>query len=201
MHNLAKMLSGQFSSIEEVEGKDLFIFLKKLNKQKLAAQRFLLAIDFAKKCCTGVSDILAAGTKRGEVAKVTRSTKYPNLLEAANKYLANPVIKNLLNVFELIAKNPDTHVYRRDLLNRLLSILRNHNDGGILTILETAELYQAKFRHSGRPISHKKLIGTTLLVKGLEYDHAIIANFHLLSPKEVYVAITRASKSITIIKP
>lgn len=200
-HNLAKILSGQFSSIEEVEGKDLFIFLKKFNKETLASKRFLLAIDFAKKCCTGVNDILTAGTKRGEIAKVTRLTKYPNLLAAANEYLVNPVIKSLLNVFELITNNPNTYVYRRDLLNRFLSILRIHDDSGALTVLETAELYQAQFRHSGRPISHKKLIGTTLLVKGLEYDHAIIANINLFSLKEVYVAITRGSKSLTIIKP
>ena len=54
-------------------------------------------------------------------------------------------------------------------------------------------------RHTGRPISHQKLIGTTLLVKGLEYDHAVILDADSLGAKDLYVAMTRGSKSLTII--
>jgi len=54
-------------------------------------------------------------------------------------------------------------------------------------------------RHTGRPISHRKLIGTTLLVKGLEYDHAVILEADILDAKDLYVAMTRGSKSLTII--
>ena len=44
-----------------------------------------------------------------------------------------------------------------------------------------------------------KLIGTTLLVKGLEYHHAIILEAESMSPKELYVALTRGAKTITIV--
>jgi len=54
-------------------------------------------------------------------------------------------------------------------------------------------------RHSGRPINHRKLIGTTLLVKGLEYDHAFILDADSLDAKDLYVAMTREAKSLTII--
>ena len=54
-------------------------------------------------------------------------------------------------------------------------------------------------RHKGRPISHRKLIATTLLVKGLEYDHAVVLNAEALDAKDLYVAMTRGSKSLTII--
>ena len=60
-------------------------------------------------------------------------------------------------------------------------------------------LYQRDMRHTGRPISHRKLIGTTLLVKGLEYDHAVILDADALDVKGLYVAMTRGSKSLTII--
>jgi DNA helicase-2/ATP-dependent DNA helicase PcrA len=43
------------------------------------------------------------------------------------------------------------------------------------------------------------LIGTTLLVKGLEYDHAVILDADALDAKDLYVAMTRGSKSLTII--
>ncbi len=80
-----------------------------------------------------------------------------------------------------------------------LNVLKIHIDGEALTLLEAAQIYQREFRHSGRPIRHTKLIGTTLLVKGLEYDHAIVLDAGILELKHLYVAMTRGSKSLTII--
>jgi DNA helicase-2/ATP-dependent DNA helicase PcrA len=37
-----------------------------------------------------------------------------------------------------------------------------------------AEKYQTQFRYRGRPVGRRRLIGTTLLVKGLEFEHAIV---------------------------
>lgn len=47
----------------------------------------------------------------------------------------------------------------------------------------------------------RRVLGTTLLLKGLEFDHAVIVinKGDKLSSKDLYVAITRGSKSITII--
>jgi hypothetical protein len=198
-HMLALALSGKFSSIEEVEGKDMFTFLNNFQKAKTANASFLLALEFARKCFTGVNVILAAGTKKGEVAKQIKTTKYPVILNAANGYLTDPTSKNLRDFFHLVRDNPETSVYRRDLLNRFLSVLRIHIDGEVPTLLEAAHVYQRVFRHSGRPIRHAKLVGTTLLVKGLEYDHAVILDADSLDLKQLYVAMTRGSKSLTII--
>ena len=198
-HKLAQSLAGKFSSIEEVEGKDLFGFVKKLEAAGAVKERLCLAIDFAKKCCNAVDGILTAATKRGEHAKATQATKYPTLLEAANRYLADASSTNLASFLTGIQGNPETATYRRDLLNRLLHVLRMHEENKSLSLLESANRYQRNFRHSGRPIRHNKLIGTTLLVKGLEYHHAIILEADSMSPKELYVALTRGAKTITIV--
>jgi hypothetical protein len=76
-HALARMLSGKFSSIEEVEGKALHSFIKKLETAKNVKTAFLHVLDFAKKCFTGVDNALAAGTRKGEMAKQIKTTKYP----------------------------------------------------------------------------------------------------------------------------
>lgn len=198
-HTLARALAGKFSSIEEVEGKDLFVFLKKFQSATTATTGFLLALDFAKKCFTGVDGALATGTKTGKIAKQIKSTKYPVILNAANCYLSEPTSKNLRDFFCQLRDNSETCTYRRDLLNRFMHVLKIHIDGEASTILDSAQIYQKEFRHSGRPIRHTKLIGTTLLIKGLEYDHAIILNADSLGMKELYVAMTRGSKSLTII--
>ena len=197
-HKLAQQLAGRFSSIEEVEGTSLFAFLKKFQSVKTVKAGFCMALDFAKKCFTGVDGTLAAGTKRGDVVKQTSTTKYPVILNAANCYLNDPSSRNLRDFFLLIKNNPETRTYRRDLLNRFLNVLRIHIDGGASTLLESAHVYQREFRHSGRPVRHTKLIGTTLLVKGLEYDHAVILDADSLDMKELYVAMTRGAKTLTI---
>lgn len=198
-HRLARTMAGRFSSIEEVEGKALISFVKKLDAAKTPKARFLLVLDFAKDCFTAVDKTLTAGTKLGNIAKETRATKYPDLLTAANLYLITPTSKCLKAFVLLLKANPETSVYRRDLLFRFLSVLKLHIDGQGVTLLESAHLYQREMRYTGRPIKHQKLIGTTLLVKGLEYDHAVILDADSLNSKDLYVAMTRGAKSLTII--
>lgn len=198
-HALARMLAGKFSSIEEVEGKGLHSIFQKLVRAKTTKEAFVHALDFAKKCFTGVNNALAAGTKRGEVAKPTKTTKYPLVLKAANLYLAEPTTKNLRAFFLELKENPATSPYRRDLFYRFMNVLRMHIDGEGETLSDSARRYQRDMRHTGRPIRHTKLIGTTLLVKGLEYDHAVILDADSLDVKDLYVAMTRGAKSLTII--
>lgn len=198
-HRIAQKLGGLYSSIEEVEGKTLHSFIKKLSAAKDNKSGFLLALDFAKKCFTSVGNVLTAGTKRGEVAKQSKGTKFPDLLQAANNYLNSPSTTHLKSFFLALKANKETSIYRRDLLFRFLNVLKMHIDGRGGTLVESANLYQYEMRHLGRPLSHRKLIGTTLLVKGLEYDHAVILDADTLNSKDLYVAMTRGSKSLTII--
>ncbi len=94
-HLLARTMGGKFSSIEEVEGKDLHSFIEKLVAATTTQQGFLLALDFSKKCFTGVGKALTAGTQKGEVAKQSKVTKYPLVLHAANAYLGSPTSVHL----------------------------------------------------------------------------------------------------------
>lgn len=198
-HLLARTMGGKFSSIEEVEGKDLHSFIKKLVAAKTTQQGFLLVLDFSKKCFTGVGKALTAGTQKGEVAKQSKVTKYPLVLHAANAYLGSPTSVHLRAFFLALKDNPETSAYRRDLLYRFLNVLKIHIDGVGANLTEAANKYQRDMRHTGRPISHSKLIGTTLLVKGLEYDHAVILDADSLDAKDLYVAMTRGAKTLTIV--
>ncbi|NVM76463.1 DNA helicase-2/ATP-dependent DNA helicase PcrA [Duganella sp. SG902] len=198
-HLLARTMAGRFSSIEEVEGKALFSFINKFEKAKTVKDGFLCALDFAKKCFTGVDKSLAASTKNGEIAKQIKTTKYPSILIAANAYLTSPSAFHLRAFFLALRACPETSPYRRDLLYRFLNVLKLLIDGEANTLIEAANLYQRDLRHTGRPILHKKLIATTLLVKGLEYDHAVVLDADSLGTKDLYVAMTRGSKSLTLI--
>ena len=198
-HKLAKSLSGRFSSLEEVEGKDLHRFIKKLDATKSAGERLRLVICFMKDCCNALGRVLAAQTKRGEEGKVTKATKCPEILKAANRYLATESCEDMAALLGLIRDWPEVTTYRRDLLNRMMGVLRTHEENPGLTLTEAATRYQREFRYSGRPLRHNKLIATTLLVKGLEYDHAIVLEPETMTSKDLYVAMTRGAKSVTFI--
>lgn len=199
-HILAKQTSGIFSSIEEVEGKRLFSFVKTYDRKSTAKDKLLCTIEFMKdKCFSGVNEALSAATKRGDEANIQANTKNPKLVRAANEFLAAPNPYNLYALIQNIKSAPETTLYARDLFNRLLKVLTINKTEPTLTLEESAIQFQKQFRHVGRPLSYPKLIGTTLLVKGQEYDHAIVLDASSLSKKDLYVALTRGSKSLTII--
>jgi hypothetical protein len=100
-----------------------------------------------------------------------------------------------------VREAPDVYVARADLFNRAVGVLRKHAAMPELTLSEAAERYQTLFRNRGRPVGRRRLIGTTLLVKGLEFHHAIVLDAQSLSRKELYVALTRGAKSLTVISP
>jgi hypothetical protein len=112
---------------------------------------------------------------------------------------ANASSSNIAAFLTALKDIPDVRVARVDLFNRAIGVLRKHGVHPQLTLAEAAEKYQTEFRHRGRHVGRRKLIGTTLLVKGLEFDHAIVLDAGSLSRKELYVALTRGAKSLTII--
>jgi AAA domain len=198
-HVLAKNVGGRFSSIEEIEGKAVFSFIGKYEKAKTNRQRLKEIIALAADCMTAVNLSLPAATLRGETANIQDTTRNPMVAKAANAFLANPS-SNTMGEFLWTLKSIDrVKVTRADLFGRVTGILRKHALHQQLTLAQSAEKYHAEFRYNGRPSGRRKLIGTTLLVKGLEFDHAIVLDADSLSRKELYVAITRGAKSLTII--
>jgi len=199
-HTLAKMTSGNFSSIEEIEGSRLFIFVKAYDREATTKGKLLCIVNFMKeKCFSGINAALSAATRRGEHANIQANTKNPEIVQAANDFLITPSPSNLSFFIQSVKNAPETTLYARDLFYRLLNVLTINKLEPALTLGNAATLFQKQFRHTGRPISYPKLIGTTLLVKGQEYDHSIVLDASSLSKRDLYVALTRGSKSLTII--
>ena len=198
-HRLARSIAGRFSSIEEIEGKDLFSFIDNVERALISQIRLKKLVTFAADCMTSVNDNLPAATSRGEHTQIRSNTRNPAVAEAANAYLASPSSANMANLFFTLTALPGVKVIRADLLNRMRGVLKKHLLHPDLTLRQAAERYHAEFRYRGRPVGRRRLIGTTLLVKGLEFDHAIVLDAASLSRKELYVALTRGSRSLTII--
>ena len=198
-HALAKNLGGTFSSIEEIEGKALFSFIEKIAGARTSQNRLNEMVAFACQCMTAVKASLPAPTARGEHTVVRENTHNPEVAKSANAYLVDPSSINMAGFLTALKTIRGVEIFRADLFNRMMGILRKHALGTQITLAEAAEKYHAEFRYKGRPTGRRKLIGTALLVKGLEFDHAIVLEAESLSKKELYVAFTRGAKSLTII--
>lgn len=196
---LARMVSGKFSSIEEIEGKALFSFVQKIEGAPNSKKRLKELVAFAALCMTAVMENLPAATKRGEFVQIRNNTKNPEVARYANAYLADPNSINLSAFLIALKGINGVNIFRADLFNRAIGVMRKQAGHQQLSLAEATEKYHSEFRYKGRPVGRRKLIGTTLLVKGLEFDHGIVLEADSLSRKELYVALTRSAKSLTII--
>lgn len=52
-------------------------------------------------------------------------------------------------------------------------------------------------RHLGRPLSRRS-VGSTLLLKGLEADVAVILHPELMTAQNLYVALTRGARQVVV---
>ena len=198
-HKLSRNIGGRFSSIEEVEGKGLFSFIRKLERVRTDAARLKETIAFAKLCMTAVEQNLPAPTRRGEHVNIGANTRNPEVAREANGFLAAPGSATMNRFLLALQQTAGVEVVRADLFYRALGALGKHELHPELSLSEAAEKYHYEFRYKGRPVGRRRLIGTTLLVKGLEFDHAIVLDAASLAKKELYVALTRGARSVTII--
>jgi len=198
-HRLARSVSGKFSSIEEIEGKELFLFVEKIGTAQSNGQRLKQVIAFAQLCMTAIKENLSAGTKRGESVEIRENTKNREVAVAGNAYLKESSSANMYAFLKAVQGINDVKVFRADLFNRVIGVLKKHIFHPECTLAEAAEKYHGEFRCKGRPVGRRNQIGTTLLVKGLEFHHAIVLEADSLSKKELYVALTRGAKSLTIV--
>jgi DNA helicase-2/ATP-dependent DNA helicase PcrA len=94
----------------------------------------------------------------------------------------------------------ETRLYRREMFFAMRAALRIKCARPASDLGDTIWEVQNRIRHAGRNIA-KRSIGSTLLVKGLEFAHAIVIHADSMTRKDWYVALTRATTGLTILSP
>ncbi len=181
------------SFIEEIEGKFLFSFVAKIAQARTNTGCLKQVIALAKLCMTAVEANFPAATVRGEHVNIRANTRNPEAAQRANEYLARPGSAGDGPVFTGAQAYRLYRSYDRNCM-AVMGVLRKHILHSELSLAELAEKYHGEFRHNGRPVGQRRLIGTTLLVKGLEFDHAIVIDAASLSKKELYVALNSRAR-------
>lgn len=194
---IASNLKGRYSCIEAIDTEDLYDFAARFD-DSTGSSRAVAVIDFAFKCMTAVKTELKTIRNAFERNSFGRIQKHPGCLEALRAVSEGDSVAAIETALQSISEIQDAHIYRRELFREMMRSVRVLLLGEAKTLAEAAWIVRNRARQRGR-ILPRCAVGTTLLVKGLEFDHAIVLDADAYNRQNLYVALTRGSKSLTVV--
>ncbi|MCC6613595.1 MAG: AAA family ATPase [Anaerolineae bacterium] len=198
-HKLAQNLAKWgYTSIEEMEAKDLTKWATALEANE-GNQRAVAVIDFCSTCMTGVSTTLKSIKERfsNNSRSFSRMRNQP-LISVLEAVADSDEFTPILSAISVISKLPEVRIYRRDLLREMKRALGNYPNGSSSTLAESARHTRNQTSVIGRSLD-RRTISRTLLVKGLQFDHAVVSDIEKFNKHHLYVALTRGARSVTVV--
>jgi hypothetical protein len=144
------------------------------------------------------------------VGKANVLKRMPTILAGRNRTPATPIelavkdvmeFSNIISVANLLGcleDSPDTKLFRRGAFSALKSAVSLSVSDPTKTTKQAAEIIREQRRHQGDRRIPTRAIGSTLLLKGLEADHCLILDAGTMNSQNLYVALSRGAKSITV---
>lgn len=198
--NHASRLGGSYTVMEDISGNFMRETLTTVPPSGHPALASWFA-RFAKGCIVGLSGIDAtvlARLNQGQTVSHYQRNGIEPVLAALDALLANPTYEQLVTTATTVRSTPGLRVYRWEAWNDTREALALTVTNGEPPLDNLARV-RDRLRRSGRR-NESRVASRTLLVKGLEYDHVIIANLgKMTDPHNLYVALSRARKSVTIL--
>ena len=199
-HAAASRLNGAYSAMEPMECPDLLTWAKQLDSTTGPA-RAVAVIDGAKRCFTALAGLLKRDRELldgGMIPTPSPRAKYPEVTGVLALVATSTSFAPVLDALHGIEGIEGTVLYRRELWAEMKRTVRLFEDGGHADLWSAAWACRDQARISGRRVD-LRTVSRTLLVKGLEFDHAIVLAADDLTAKELYVALTRGSRSLTVL--
>jgi hypothetical protein len=196
--NVAMRLGGSFNMVEAFDDPDL---PRMADRWTTASGGEIVADvhDYAKKRMVRVGpelkDIVAA-VAGGR--PTNRFAKYPEHRVRLHALADEPTPARALAVLDGFKAERGWATYRPEGMYQLRSALTESIDVGMSHMPDAVAAIRARARHRGRLVPWRT-VGTTLLLKGLEFDHAMVLDGDEFSRNELYVAITRGARSLTVL--
>jgi hypothetical protein len=198
---IAQRLGGKFGCIEAINCKDLLDGAEKIYNADGGA-RSLEVIVFAKKCITQVGTILSNAQEQAFRDNKTPSwnsnNKHKDQLESLVNVAESQSLIPVISALRKIVENAGAIIFRRELYYEMIRAIKEFEGGNYDSLRDATWQIRNITRRTGRKTTNHA-IGTTLLVKGLEFDHSIILDADGMDRKNLYVAMTRGAKTLTIL--
>ena len=198
--NVAARTNGAYGMMEELEGKFMQEFAAIIdagNSQQIAEA----TLKFAKGCLSKIADRLDSAVAKklgkGQSVITLRRPGAERQLTLLSGLLADASPERVLETLRAIAELQGGRLYRREAWRDMLQALRIVGASDV-TVAQALGRVRNRARIIGRA-SEQRVISRPLLIKGLEYDHAIVLNAERLTATELYVALSRGRKSLTVV--
>lgn len=191
-HQLTSQTPGA-TAVEAVDLGDLVRFARGFDPAGADSLAQLTA--FAASLMTGVG---AAGlAARVETIRNGRARNPPTPIEEAAVAYANaPCLVGAAQLLQRFSVQPGTHIFRPEILRCCLNAMHAAASGAG-TLHAAALQARERYRHLGRPLT-RRAVGSTLLLKGLEADIAVILHPERMTAQNLYVALTRGARQLVI---
>jgi hypothetical protein len=198
--DLAKRMGGRWPIAERFDDPDLLrLGVKLVDADGPTVVESL--VEFVAERMTAMGTALKTAVDAIKAGRgVLQITKYREHADRLSTLASAPTPANALAWLEgVLAHKDDWWLYRRECVFQLREALRHCTGETFAELPDMVAAARTRARHRGR-LTHRRTIGTPLLVKGLEFDHAVLLwEPDRLSVQGLYVALTRASRSLTIV--
>jgi len=200
-HGIARLSGGKFRSPETIECDALFKAAKAFDTAPDGPALAKATFDFGCICLTKVKTDLQQTSARifnGRGLQVSRQYRLQEQLDALAEIAEACSLLSARKALVALARTPGAAKARHELFVEMLDALREHETGQHPCLEDAAMRTRDRTSRTGRALG-RYVISRTLLVKGLEFDHVIVLDGNALDRKNLYVALTRASRSLTIL--
>lgn len=198
-NELASKLNGMYGVMEDIQGNFMVEFLTRLDAASPSDYAALLA-GFSKQCFSGL-----AGINRAVTDKLSRGEPVGHLVRpglagvqvALDTLMHSPTYESVAAAMMEIGATKAIRLFKREAWTDVRKAIDIASNGEATAVGALGKIRDA-LRRTGRHTS-TRVVSRTVLVKGLEYDHVIIANASVLkSSQNLYVALSRARKTLTV---
>jgi len=200
---VAAQTKGSYGMMEELEGK----FMAKFARTVDSGDPRLIAVatrDFAKDCISGIASptllnsVIANKLARGELVANLRRPGAERQLALLSGLLTDPSPTRVGETLKAIGQLDAGRLYRREAWRDMIKALTVAGASDGVTVVQALNRVRDRARRIGRP-PEERVISRPLLIKGLEYDHALVLDAERLSATELYVALSRGRKTLMVV--
>lgn len=190
--NFASQTPGA-STVEAVDLQDLIAFCSSFDIRSPDALGQILALAQSVMTNVGVAEL------NRRLESLSRGTARNPPTEAESRALEFGRAPSLATAIALLSELralPNVRVHRPAILYCVLKALREAS-AGTIPLADAAIRVREENRLLGRPLP-KRAVGSTLLLKGLEAEAAVLLNTESMSAQHLYVAMTRGSMKLVV---
>ncbi|MCW0308483.1 hypothetical protein NB725_003319 [Pantoea ananatis] len=195
-HQFAQRING-IDVVEPVDLNDVMRMAQGLDSEDTGSGMLDRLLRIATEMMTNVEVNLTL--RRVSRIMAGRNRTAASLLENALVTLVRePSRHNTRSALQHLEEKEGTRVFRSGACQALKDALSLSVSSPEMSIYEAASVVREQRRYLGdRRITHRS-IGSTLLLKGLECDHALILDAGSMSASNLYVALSRGAKSVVL---